>query len=314
MCKKNTRRGKELKKRFATLIAILVTSMLVPPVCSQVVPAYDWVQVGAFAKYTNPFGAPSGLIFPNGTIIYLPAKQLNTPAVLEWTIISKADTSVRLNMTFFISCGNVVFRKTLLVDVDVDTRDSFIDGEPIGKTCFWARPYAELHDKIVLYGLPPEQMIANVTRMRTVDFMGEEMKVYHARLFQLDPFAIFTSRFIWHTGMAQVIVLPGQYPVDPRGDYGYGFANGTEVEIKRFAHTPLDERLCVYEGGSGYVLSLNATNVRLGPKPEGEDTADIGFGKYYPYVFVAALMILTGAFMGFYIRRRGKKAKAIISQ
>ena len=313
MCKKNTRRGKELKKRFATLIAILLTSMLVPPVCSQVVPAYDWVQVGAFAKYTNRLWPPNGLIFPNGTRIEFHG-ELKTPAVLEWTIISEADTSVRLNLTFFISCGGVVFRKTLLVDVDVYTRDSFIDGEPIGKTCFWGKPYAELHDKIVLYGLPSEQMVANVTRARTVDFMGEEMKVYHARVFQLDPFAIFTSRFIWHTGMAQVIVLPGQYPVDPKGSYSYGFANGTEVEIKRFAHTPLDERLCVYAGGSGYVLSLDATNVRLGPKPEGEDTSDIGFGKYYPYVFVAALVVLTGALMGFYMRRRGKKTKAIISQ
>lgn len=312
MCKKNTRRGKELKRRFATLIAILVTSMLVPPVCSQVVPVYDWIEVGAYARYTTTL-APNGLIFPNGTKIEFYSEP-NTPAVLEWTIISKVDTSVRLNLTFFISCGNVVFCKTLTVDVDVDTRDSFIDGEPIGKTCFWAKPYAELHDKIVLYGLPSDQIIANVTRMRTVHLMGEEMKVYHAKVFQLDPFCKFTSRFIWHTGMAQVIVLPGQYPVDPKGEYTFGFANGTEVEIKRFAHTPLDERLCVYEGGSGYVLSLNATNVRLGPKPEGEDTSDTGFGKYYPYVFVAALVVLTGALMVFYMRRRGKKAKAIISQ
>lgn len=270
------------------------------------VPAYDWVQVGAFARYTTTL-PPDGLIFPNGTIVYFWATRLSTPAVLEWTIISKADTSVRLNVTFFISCNGVVFRKTLMVDVDMYTRDSFIDGESIGKTCFWAEPYAELGDKIVLYGLPSDQIIANVTKVGTVDFMGEEMKVYHARVFQLDPFCVFTSRFNWHTGMAELIVLVGQYPMDPKGEYAYGFPNGTEIEIKRFAHTPLDERLCVYEGGSGYLLRLNATNVRLGPKPEGEDTSNIGLWRYFPYVFIAALVVSTGAFMVFYIRRRARR-------
>ena len=283
---------------------LLIISVLVLPVRSQVVvPAYDWIEVGAFARYTTT-PAPDGLIFPNGTIVRLwHIERLSPPAVLEWTIISKVDTSVRLNITFILSTQTLTHQVTLVLEVDMHTRDSFIDGEPIGKTCFWAEPYGEPGEKIVLYGLPPDQIIGNVTNVLTVHPLGEEVRVYLVDVFQLDPFAMFTPRFNWYTGMAEVIVLVGSYPLEPKGEYTYTFPNGTEYIIKRFASTPLGEKLCLYQGGTGYYLGLNSTNVRLGPKPEEDGAPDIAdVWRYYPYVFLAALAVSAGAFI--LIRRK----------
>jgi len=289
---------------LTSLLFLLIISILLPPVRSQVAVPYDWIEIGAYATYTMTL-LPEGLIFPNGTIVEFWGDRLSTPAVLEWTIIGKVNTSVRLNVTFFISYRNVVFRKTLMVNVDMYMRDSIIDGEPIGKTCFWAKPYAEPGEKIVMYGMPPDEIVGNVTRTGTVTCFGKPVKVYFLNVFQVDP-AIWLSpypRFVWYTGMAEEIALVGPMPIDPKAAPIWVFPNATYI-IKRFASTPLGERLCLY---GEYDFLLNSTNVRLGPKPE-EDTSGMSLWRYYPYVFIAALVVSTGVFILVY-RKRHEKGK-----
>jgi len=152
----------------------------------------------------------------------------------------------------------VVHHKTLLLDIDVYSRETFLDVKPLGKTCFWAEPYADIDDEVVLYGLPPEELIGTVEHFREpYDWPG--ITAYGAHVFQMDPFAWFTSWFDWHTGMAMRVNLLGCEPIDPDGHYSF---NGTE--ITRYASTPLGIELNVGDI-EAYPLYLNSTNVQIGP-------------------------------------------------
>jgi len=162
---------------------------------------------------------------------------------------------------------HVVHRKTLLLDIDVYSRDTFLNGKPLGKTCFWMEPYADVGDKVVLYGLPPEEI--NGTVRKVDDEWGgwwgwPDITTYDVFVFQIDPFAGFRSYFDWNTGMAMKINLLGSWPVNPDGDYSVGFPNGTEYVITRFASTPLGTELNVGTAAD-YPMVLNFTNVQLGP-------------------------------------------------
>ena len=87
---------------------------------------------------------------------------------------------------------HVVHCKTLLLDVNVYSRETSLDGKPLGKTCFWAEPYADVGDEIALYGLPPEEIKG------TVEYIDDEymaswpgITVYKVYVLQLDPFVWF---------------------------------------------------------------------------------------------------------------------------
>jgi len=303
------------KRTLETSLLFLIASLLIPSILGQfVISPYDWFQVGAFAKYTNT-RPPDGLVFPNGTIIpFMPLQdsRLASSSVLEWIIIDKTGSSVRLNVTFSASCKNITFYKELLLDVNIYTRDTVIDGEPIGKTCFWAEPYAEVGQGITLYGKPSDQINGNVIKVVTENVLDQEVKEYFVDVpVRLDPCLIITPypRFVWHTGMASAIVLVGSRPVGPKEDITFTFLNETTVSITRFSSTPLGEKLCVYGGFATYSLYLNETSVRLGPGTEAEGTSGISLLKYYPHIFVASVVFSTLAFIVSFRRKRREVRK-----
>ena len=79
------------------LSLLLLSSLLVTvPVCSEVVHPYDWVKVGAYAKYIWPGGLR--VRFPNGTLVWF---DINTPSFLEWSVGEKRGDTVGLNVTLF---------------------------------------------------------------------------------------------------------------------------------------------------------------------------------------------------------------------
>ncbi|HEY4674747.1 MAG TPA: hypothetical protein VIH48_01690 [Candidatus Bathyarchaeia archaeon] len=276
-----------------------------------VVSPYDWFQVGAYAKYINTY-APNGLIFPNGTLrLFRSWYQPDFPTVLEWTIIDKDSSSVSLNVSFFVGCDNITFHKNLLLDVNIYTRETIIDGEPVGKTCFWAEPYANVGQQIILYETPEDQITGNVVNIMTFNILGREVKEYFVEVpRRVDPAILFPTnpRFVWHTGMADDIVLVGLRPIGPNETVVYSSSlEGPDYRITRFTSTPLGEKLCFFDGSASYEVYLNETNVRLGPENDAGGMSDNGLLKYAPYIFVAAIATSTLAFTASY-RRKHKKA------
>jgi len=161
---------------------------------------------------------------------------------------------------------HIAHHKTLLLDINVYTRETFLNEKPLGKSCFWLQPYANIGEKIVLYGLAPEEINGTVNRiddnyMASMGWPG--ITVYMVGVFQLDPFARFGSAFDWHTGMATTIKLQGSQPKRTDLYAAFVFPNGTEYEIKRFAGAPIATELNI--GFSHYDLFLNSTNVQIGP-------------------------------------------------
>jgi len=150
-------------------------------------------------------------------------------------------------------------RKTLLLDVDVYSRESFLDGEPLGKTCFWAEPYADVGDTVALYGLPREEIVGNVSELEEDWYGWSGVTTYRVKVLQLDPFVWFDSHFDWHTGMAMEIYLFGKEPFNPEGEYWFD-----DTRITRFATTPLGIELNVGTAAP-CELWLASTNVQIGP-------------------------------------------------
>jgi len=151
-------------------------------------------------------------------------------------------------------------RRTLMLDVDIYSRETFLDGELLGKTCFWAEPYADVGDELVLYDLP-EEIVGTVGKIDEEWASGygwTGVTTYRVDVLQYDPFVRMIPHFDWHTGMAMQIYLLGNTQINPDGDFSWG-----EIPIKRFAYTPLGTELNI--GTDAFKLTLNSTNVQLGP-------------------------------------------------
>jgi len=152
-------------------------------------------------------------------------------------------------------------RKTLILDVDIYSQETFLDGKPLGKTCFWAEPYADVGDEIVLYDLPDE-IIGNVSKLDEEWAGGygwPGVTTYMVDVLQLDPFVWICPHFDWHTGMAMEIYLMGDYPLNPDGEYWFNY-----TRITRFASTCLGTELNM-DFDALPELYLISTNVQLGP-------------------------------------------------
>jgi len=181
----------------------------------------------------------------------------------DWN--SKADIAPEKDNGSF---RHVVHHRNLLLEIDVYSRDTFFNGESWGKTCFWAEPYADIGDEVVLYGLPPEEIVGTVERIwdvpSDIDYHGISV-MYEVVALHVDPFCPFYPVFDWNTGMATQIYFQGSEPVNPDGDFNIHFPNGTVYKITRFASTPLGTELNI--GQIEHYVGLNSTNIQLGPPP-----------------------------------------------
>jgi len=154
-----------------------------------------------------------------------------------------------------------VHHKNLLLDIDVYSRETFLDGKPLGKTCFWADPYVDINDTVVLYGLPPDEIIGTVTGFMdmTLWFLPG-VTGYTVWAFQIDPFLRLYPYFDWDTGMAIRVELQGSQPADPDCDYTWD-----DIPVTRFASTPLGTELNLGAQFITFDADLISTNVQLGP-------------------------------------------------
>ena len=159
---------------------------------------------------------------------------------------------------------HVVHHKNLLLEIDIYSRETFLDSKPLGKTCFWAEPYADIGDKLVLYGLSPEEINGTVEDFKDMSNLGwAGVTAYFVFAIQLDPYSYFAMLFDWDTGMVMEICLQGSQPIDPTNPHRVGFPNGTEYYIYRYAATPIATELNI-----GYLechFVLESTNVQIGP-------------------------------------------------
>lgn len=278
------------------------------PVRSQVVVhPYDWVQIGAYAKYLG-FRSPS-IVFPNGTIKILAG--LYSPLLFEWTIVDKNGSKVRLNVTLFIQGWsydinfkrfNITHYKSIYVDIDIYTRESFADDEPIGKTCFWADPYKEVGDNVTVF-TDPDLLEANVWWVRTAnwDYIGKEFKMYGADLRTEDPSSHAHGSYVfsWYTGVAiepTFFGLPWEVPSELIGNFRGVFKNGTEYNVTRYAGTKLGTLLGLAPQIE-LTVDLNATNI---------DVVIPEYTGYLPYAFIVTFVTTATAFI---ILRRRKHRK-----
>jgi hypothetical protein len=303
---------------------LLVFSLFaVMPARSQhVVHPYDWVQIGAYAKYFA-IHPPAGIVLPNGTRKNL--AELYSPLLFEWTIVDKQGSKVRLNVTLFIygwsydidfKRVNITYHKNLFIDVDIYTRESFIDDEPIGKTCFWADPYKEVGDNVTVF-TDPDLLEANVWWVRTVnwDYIEQEFKMYGADLRTEDPsaYAYGSYVFSWYTGVAiepTFLGPPWEVPPGEIGNLHTGvFENGTEYNVTRYAGT----KLGTYLGLAiltDFGVDLNETNIDLTLETEPEPPSEpLNLWQYLPYAFLATFATTATAFVILRRRKQSDKQK-----
>ena len=159
-----------------------------------------------------------------------------------------------------------VHHKNLLLDIDVYSRETFLDGKPLGKTCFWAEPYADINDTVVLYGLPPDEIIGTVTGFKDMTpWLLPGVTGYTVRAFQIDPFIDCYQYFDWDTGMAISVSLQGSQPANPDCEYTVTLLNGTEYNVTSFVSIPLGTELNIGSEFSWFGPDLISTNVQLGP-------------------------------------------------
>jgi len=185
----------------------------------------------------------------------------STPDDPDWN--SKADIAPE---EWKLGGGHVRHHKNLFLDIDVFSRETFLDGKSLGKTCFWADPYADIGDEVLLYTMTPGEIIGTVIGLRDMTSKGwPGVTCYDVRALQIDPFFYFWPRFDWDTGMAMRIFLQGSQPVNPDVPHEYNIGpNRTTYLIYRYASIPLGTELNIGIGIEEELM-LKSTNVQIGP-------------------------------------------------
>lgn len=228
-----------------------------------------WLKKGVYVKYTNNL-VPINILLPNGTRIVF--ESLNAPVVLRWEIVEITEGKAHLNVTFLIdgnvrisddemSSNRILYLKTFLTDVDIQTGDAFVNGEPIGKLCFWIIDNVTLGQKIVVASPPSDLILGNVTEFHAVNLAGRRIETYVVEIFQLNPFACSLLTFDKETGIALTYTLMGPIEIIPGSIHIYEFNNGTIYNITQYAKTRFSEIIGI-EGN--YSLMLNDTNIEIG--------------------------------------------------
>jgi hypothetical protein len=295
------------------------------PVRSEIIHPYDWVKVGAYAKYIYASGLMLAVKFPNDTRLSF---DVLYSAVLEWAVVEKQGDTVGLNVTLFINGTayilppgvneseaehrDVIYLKTLSFDVDVSTREASLDGQPLGETFFWAEPYGVAGEEFVVSSPPSDSIVGNVTYVKTFNILGKEIETYGVYAFQPDPYAMASYVFSWYTGVAIELTLlsPWTVPPDKIGNFRVTLQNGTTFIITRFAGEPVGTNLGL-DGASGSPsvgFELNETNIDLSAQTSPEPAATgPGIWRYLPYAFVATFVGLAVVFI--VVRRRKKPVR-----
>jgi hypothetical protein len=311
-------------KTFLLLFLLLSSLLVTAPVRSEIIHPYDWVKVGAYAKYI--YTSMLTVKFPNDTKLWFDVLH---SAVLEWVIIEKQGDTVGLNVTLFINGTayilppgvnvseaehrDVIYLKTLSFDVNVSTREASLDGQPVGKTFFWAEPYATAGEEFIVSSPPSDSIVGNVTYVHTWNNpVAGNIEVYGVNALQLDPFAAASYVFSWYTGVAIELTLlaPWVVPANSVGKFGVTLQNGTAFNITRYAGEPVGANLGL-DGASGSRMvefELNETNIDLSAQTSPEPAATgPGIWEYLPYAFVATFVSLAVVFM--VVRRRKKQIR-----
>jgi len=286
-----------------------------------VVRPYDWVKIGAYAKYYSTDKSVA-IALPNGTKRHF--NELYSPILFDWTIINKKESRITLNVTFFINglawgpnltLFNVTFHKTLLVEIDIYTRESFIGDESIGKTCFWAEPYKEVGDNITVFS-NPDLLEANVWWVKSGNWptLEKEIKRCGAELFCSDPDAAAWGNYVfsWYTGIALQLSLlgpPWEVPPDKIGNFQGHLKNCTEYNITRYAGARLGEYLGLAPK-VGLPVDLYQTNIDLTLETEPEPPNLSDFWKYLPHAFVVTFATTATVFIILRRRKQRKKSPA----
>jgi len=336
------------------LLLIFSSSMVLPVWAPTVVGPYDWVKVGAYVKYTIPPLTLPAVTLPNGSL-----REYNEihSSLFQWTIVDKQGSMVQLNLTLYISGSGwyydpelgdgkrftMTYHKTVFVDVDIYSREGFVDGEPIGKTCFWADPYAEEGDKVIL-STDPDFLEGEVRWVMIDEFIpGKDVKMYRVPGQNCDPNAHVGLNanyiFSWYTGVCwQITILgpPYEIPTYLIGNIISHYENGTSYSVLRCAGTKLGEHIGLAPAiNNKFWGDFNGTNIDMAletspgqppqsePNPEPElnqtessgtqlDTSEPldlpGFSQYLPVIcivifVVSALVIIVQR------RRHGQKRK-----
>lgn len=313
-----------MKPLLPPLFLLLTVSLILTPVCSEVVHPYDWVKVSAYAKYT--WISDLHVKFLNNTKLWFRGEDLHSPVVLRWTILEKQGDTVHLNVTLFANGTayiitpettsifeaerrDVIYRKTLFFDVNVYTREASLDGQPVGKTFFWAEPYKTPGEEFVVSSPPSDRIVGNVTYVKTWNHpaVGKEIRIYGVYALQPDPYARASYVFSWYTGVAiePTLLSPWEVPPEKIGNFQCTLQNGTVWNITRYAgeHVGTNLGLDGASGSSSITFELSETNIDISVEttPEPEAT-DAGVWKYLPYAFIATFIGLVAAFL--IVRRR----------
>jgi hypothetical protein len=297
-------------KRTATVFIsffLLLSSIFLAQ--GQVVQGIRWQQNGSYARYSSNTAPEGRIVFANGTKIkYI---SIDSPAIFEWRIIQTTSTSTQLNLTFSLKGdvkilrvdtppvpSNIAYYKSIIINIDLQTSETSVENEPIGRISLWTKAIPAVGEKIELFSSPSDCIGGNVTGFRNATFMEKRFKAFDVEVFQLSPFVVAPYVFDQQTGIALTYTLIGPIEILPNSTHTYTFTNGTCYNVTSYARTRLAELLGLE---STYTLTLTDTNI------DAEEKLQSTFLQVYVIAFAGIFTSLIVTFLVINRRRQTKQ-------
>ena len=131
-----------------------------------------WMKKGFYVRYVIPKGSYTGFIISrvvsskNESVTYMKlyGKEF-VNATYSWKVLELEDNMAKVRVVFKASIGRngtEKMEKSLIVLVNVDTRDVYTpEGKYLGKIAWWLQDVKHL-SRVIVYGKPPVQVNATV--------------------------------------------------------------------------------------------------------------------------------------------------------
>lgn len=292
---------------------------------------YPWLVKGTYADY---FGGQQDYVLPNGTLtisgltsVSFGFSSSSGNTTLDWVMLNRTGDSAWIqisyhasgcdsseeqyndyyknNFTHPLQCVKVDFNTSLTLEVNLPTREAFVDSQPVGILNLWAPPLIDNQPAYVgtaFVGGVRHDLMANASAPSTTGshaflsgWNGKPLTINESDTAYGGPFTYYTlsqttfgtgptSTYGWIKSVNENLNTNATFipKVDPSGIYNYynGLAlqfsqpdypiSQTVCEVDKgqpinCAYTAYGTALGTYFRGAQSVLFLTATNIPLEP-------------------------------------------------
>jgi hypothetical protein len=315
--------------------------------------SYPWLVKGAYADYSwSGVGGGPGFVLENGTVLLdvPPGRLAQTFAggnsTLDWVVLNRTGNVASLSISFKTAgcgwsfqeyihgegCTSFSFGDTIYVEVNVTSRETYVDGSAEGILNFWAPPLLNggtTYSGTAFVNGTRYDVLADASAIDKTSFAGmPEGGVNVSGAFVKGPYefyqlvpttfgtgtnstvawlkttAIFggnvtyipiempSGSYDYYNGLAYVFSLP-QYPISRTVCM---IENAKPLDCR---YTPYSTTLGTYFRSTGGFVVLRATNIQLGPQSSSSSSTANANGCLFcgqtPLGVALAVVVTIGA-------------------